>query len=191
MNFNISEMEAKGNFIRDFNLLIPFIDSKLEKLGCSHEENIARILRDKIYDMEKEFSTYQENIFFSSVVGIVIVELFKDLIYLISSKMDKAYEKQNSSALYCFVHMFLMEKWYIEYKTICDSYKNTLTIRDYSYSVIQKFFECIKEIDITYEELVDLVITFKTELILLTKEDIRIEIDKEFVKKLKREDKYE
>ena len=46
-----------------------------------------------------------------------------------------------------------------------------------------KFFEYIKTLDLTYEELVDLVITFKTELIVLTKEDINIEIDKAYVKK--------
>lgn len=191
MDFNISETEAKGKFIRDFNLLIPLIDSKLKKLGVLNEENLALILRDKIYEIESEFSTYQENRFFSSVVGIVIVELFKDLLYFISDKMDKAYEKQNSSSLYAFVHMFIVEKWYIEYRTICDSYKNIFTVKDYSYSVIQEFFQCIKGIDITYEELIDLVITFKTELIVLTKEDIRIDIDKEYVKKLKREDNYE
>ena len=191
MDFNISETEAKGNFIRDFNLLIPLIDSKLKKLGVLNEENLALILRNKIYEIESEFSTYQENSFFSSVVGLVIVELFKDLLYFVSDKMDKAYEKRNSSSLYTFIHMFIVEKWYIEYRTICDSYKNIFTVKDYSYSVIQEFFQCIKGINITYEELVDLVITFKTELIVLTKEDIRIDIDKEYVKKLKREDNYE
>ena len=191
MDFNISETEAKGKFIRDFNLLIPLIDSKLKKLGAFNEENLALILRDKIYEIESEFSTYQENSFFSSVVGIVIVELFKDLLYFVSDKMDKAYEKRNSSSWYTFIHMFIVEKWYIEYRTVCDSYKNIFTVKDYSYSVIQEFFQCIKGIDITYEELIDLVITFKTELIVLTKEDIRIDIDKEYVKKLKREDNYE
>ena len=191
MDFNISETEAKGKFIRDFNLLIPLIDSKLKKLGFFNEENLALILRDKIYEIESEFSVYQKTSFFSSITGIVIVELFKDLLYFISDKMDKAYEKQNSSSLYAFVHMFIAEKWYIEYKAVCDSYKNTLTVRDYSQSIVMKFFEYIKTLDLTYEELVDLVITFKTELIVLTKEDIRIDIGKEYVKKLKREDNYE
>ena len=183
MDFNISETEAKGKFIRDFNLLIPLIDNKLKKLGFFTEENLALILRDKIYEIESEFSTYQENSFFSSVVGIVIVELFKDLLYFVSDKMDKAYEKRNSSSLYTFIHMFIVEKWYIEYQAVCDSYKNTLTVRDYSQSIVMKFFEYIKTLDLTYEELVDLVITFKTELIVLTKEDINIEIDKAYVKK--------
>lgn len=177
------ELNKRNEFIRDFNLLILSYNERLDKLGLFNEENLAEILRNIIYNLEKTFSIYQENSFYSSISSQAIIELFKDLLKSTINKMDAAYERQNSSMLYYFIHMFIDEKWYIDYEKMCYSFKCLFSLSDYIEPIIMKFYEYIKENNLNEEELQDLLITFKSELIILCDgEDISHKVDKCLVK---------
>lgn len=186
MDFNMCEVDAKNSFIRDFNLFIDLYKRKLNKLGLVNEENFALILNKEVYSLEEKFSQYQKDMFFSSVVGRVTVELFKDLLIMVSEDMDKAYDKQNNSVLYCFIHSFISEKWYVNYQRLCYGYK-VISFEDYMDAVILKFSEIINKSNLTLDEIENLFVSLKGELIILTGNDgINFEIEKNQGKVLRR-----
>ena len=64
---DIREIEAKNEVIKKFNLWTALYEDKLNKLGITHDKNLAEVLRDVVHNFEKDFSVYQENAFYSYV----------------------------------------------------------------------------------------------------------------------------
>lgn len=185
MSFNITEAEAKREFVSNFNLWIALYQEKLNKLGIAGDDNLAEILRNVVLKFEDKFSVFQEDAFYSSISGIVIVMLIEEILKIENECLNNAYQKEmEQKFFYNFIHIFFPKEWYVRYVTLCNEFSK-FSISMYGEQIIDVFFAYVMNEDFTKEEIKDLLITFKAELIVLSDgQDYSKVVDEKYTKTL-------
>ena len=97
-------------------------------LGMDDEDNLAQIIKNKIFELAEVFDIIDYNYFYQTEIGNVIISLFSDVLEEEEDELYYIEAKVNSSYVYNFLYFLkkrlVDEKWLIKYRKLCDYYRN-------------------------------------------------------------------
>lgn len=139
--------EMRNEFIGDYRTFHDEYEDLLYYLGMDYEDNLADIIRDRIWKIAEIFDEIDYNYFFQTEICNTIIVMLSAVLIKEEEILSKIDERINISyaanLIYFIKKNFITEDWIIKYRKLCEYYKN-ITIDDIIDEVILKFQIIIK-----------------------------------------------
>jgi len=134
--------DMRNEFLSFIHDMSGSYDDLMYYLGIEDEDNLVKVIRDKVWEIADIFDIIDYNYFFETEIGNVIVNIFSDVLEDEEMKLSCIDASINRSYiinwLYFVKKRFICSKWLVEYRKLC-SYYSGITLDNVMGDVIDRF----------------------------------------------------
>lgn len=146
--------EIRNEFITEYRNFHDEYDDLLYYLGLDVEDNLADIVRDKIWEIAEIFDEIDYNYFFQTEIGNIIINMLSEMLIDEEEILSEIDEKINVSYfinwLYYFEKINKKGNWVFEYRRLCEYFRN-ISINNIIDDIIVNFQKMISITDLSDE----------------------------------------